>query len=87
MGIMTPSQINKAIKQGEVFWMRDPQRPDAHMQIVVGRAKSLHGVVFLQPLFANNHGKRWHTATEIRRAGSNEWLPLTAEGVMTWAIN
>lgn len=34
-------------------------------------------------------GEIWYFtfASEVRQAGSNEWISLTAEGVMTWAVN
>jgi len=75
---MTPRELNSRIKKGEIWYFT----PTASLNGIVKKAMSVKGMVRI----TNNNGFSAF-ASQVRQAGSNEWIPLTAEGVMTWAIN
>jgi hypothetical protein len=77
---MTPTQLNKAIRAGEMFYLPDPAQK--FKVAIILKAKSLHGKVYVQV----EKGK-WQEAEYYRRPGSFELFPLTAEGERTWYKN
>jgi hypothetical protein len=81
-GEMTPSLLNKAIRAGEFFYVRNPRKPHGHLHhLVVKKAKTVtkdrKRLVKVQTDFG------WHFADKVRRAGSFDWIELDGEGVMT----
>lgn len=75
---MTPRELNKRIQAGEIWYFTIT----ASLGGIVKKAVSVKGIVKI----TNNNGFS-SFVSQVRKAGSNHWVPLTAEGVMTWAIN
>lgn len=83
---MTPTQINKAIRAGQIFYVKDLLAKPPKNELIVERAKTI----------TNKSGLRrvkvetmigWLFATEVRRAGSFEPITLDGEGPMTRWMN
>lgn len=62
---MTPTQLNKLIKAGEVFWLPDPTHPFLDRQVF--KAKSVGG---LKGIVKVKTARGWLPAEWIRRASS-----------------
>jgi hypothetical protein len=80
---MTPRKLNEEIRAGATFWVRDPNR--SGREHTVKDAKSVKRAEQEYVKVLTNIG--WLTASEVRRAGTEDWIPLEHEGVMTWAVN
>ena len=86
---MTPATLNKRIRSGETFWVRDPA--SFHKLLEIEKARSMKGKVQVQiapsGLVPGQHARIWITCEVVKPGQVEEWIPLTAEGRMDWAIN
>lgn len=97
---MTPTQLTKQIRDGEFFWVTDPDRPGLELQVQKARSQCFKNTdpearidaATGRPLKRSGYVKvltsrGWIRAATVRRAGSREQIDLFWEGVLTWAIN
>lgn len=77
---MTPAEMNKAIKAGELFYVKLPDGKEA-IALKARSVGGLRGHVKVNTVFG------WFKCASYRRPGSWDWRPLTPMGVMTWALN
>ena len=74
---MTPTQLNKRVRAGEIWYTTNYPSP----LTIVRKAESRNGKVFVK----TDSGK--HVTEKVREFGSNNWVNLYSEGVLTWAVN
>ena len=89
-GTMTPATLNKRIRKGETFWVKDPS--SNHKEFEVIKARSVKGKCQVKInsqgyLVPGQHSEFWIERSVVRLASTTEWIPLIAEGRMDWAIN
>lgn len=77
---MIPSQINKAIKAGEIWYALGPE--NYGLGAIILKAKSKDDKVFVQ-----TKERGWIIVEELRRAGQNFTTAVFAVGVLTWYKN
>lgn len=82
---MTPRILNKRIRQGEFFYVPDPNLPGTYSELIVREAKTV--TKGKQRLVKVRTDAGWIFAASVRLSGRQDTFVLEGEGPLTWCIN